>query len=581
MRNIGIGSAAKGPVLAKCPTGIAGLDEITGGGLPRGRPTLVCGGAGCGKTLFGIEFLTRGALQFNEPGVCLSFEESAEDLAENSASLGFNLKALIKAKKILIDHVQVDRHRISETGDYDLEALFIRLNSAIDAVGAKRVLLDTIESLFAGLSDEGVLRSELQRLFRWLKDKGVTAVITGEQGSGSLTRYGLEEYVSDCVILLDHRVQDSVVTRRLRIVKYRGATHGTNEYPFLIAEDGIWVMPLTSVGLTHEVSEERVSSGIPGLDEMLDGKGFYRGSTIMASGTAGTGKTSMAAHFVDAACRRGEIAVFFSFEESPSQLMRNMRSIGIDLQPWIKKGLLHISATRPSMYGLEMHLAQMHKLLNELHPSVVVVDPMSSLLSAGPNREVKVMLLRLIDQLKNSGATAFLMGLTGGGQPVEGTEVEVSSLVDTWLLLRDVEREGEKNRLIYVLKSRGMAHSNQVREFNLTNNGVILRDAYVGPGGALTGSARIAQEAREREQELDMEEEMERNRNALEWKLRSLESQIIVLQSERESHQRELVTLKSHQQTRLEKKLDRRTAVSRSRQVGRAKDNGPVHDGNR
>ncbi len=581
MRNIGKRIAGKGPALAKCPTGIAGFDEITGGGLPKGRPTLVCGGPGCGKTLFGIEFLSRGALQFDEPGVCLSFEETAEDLAENSASLGFDLNALIKAKKIVIDHIQVDRHQIAETGDYDLEGLFIRLDSAIRAVGAKRVVLDTIESLFAGLSDEGVLRSELQRLFRWLKDKGVTGVITGEQGSGSLTRYGLEEYVSDCVILLDHRVQESVVTRRLRIVKYRGATHGTNEYPFLIGEDGISVMPLTSLGLAHEASEERVSSGIPGLDEMLGGEGFYRGSTILATGTAGAGKTSLAAHFVEAACRRGETAVFFSFEESPSQLMRNMRSIGLELKPWVKKGLLHISATRPSMYGLEMHLAHMHKLLIDTQPSVVVVDPMSSLLSAGPNREVKVMLLRLVDQLKNSGATAFLMGLTGGGEPIEGTEVEVSSLVDTWLLLRTIETDGEKNRVISVLKSRGMAHSNQVREFNLTDKGVVLRDVHIGPGGALTGTARIAQEASERQRELDLKDELERDRNALEWKLRALESQIVTLQSEREAHERELTTLDRHEQTRLETTLDGRMAVSRSRRVNREKDSGPVRGGNR
>lgn len=581
MRNSSKTSTSKGQSLAKCATGIAGFDEITGGGLPKGRPTLVCGGPGCGKTLFGIEFLSRGALQFNEPGVCLSFEESVEELAENSASLGFDLKALIKSKKIVIDHVQVDRHQIAETGDYDLEALFIRLNSAIQAVGAKRVVLDTIESLFAGLKDEGVLRSELQRLFRWPKDQGVTAVITGEQGSGSLTRYGLEEYVSDCVILLDNRVQESVVTRRLRIVKYRGATHGTNEYPFLIGEEGISVLPVTSLGLAHKASEERISSGVPGLDEMLSGKGYYRGSSVLVTGTAGTGKTSIAAHFVDAACRRGETAIYFAFEESPSHLMRNMRSIGIDLQPWVKKGLLLISATRPSMYGLEMHLLQMHKMLRDSRPSVVVVDPISSLLSAGPKSDVRVMLLRLVDELKKSGATAFLTGLTSGGQPAEGTEIEISSLVDTWLLLRDIETGGEKNRVLYVLKSRGMPHSNQVREFNLTEKGVVLRDVYLGPDGALVGTARTVQEVREREERLDSKADLERSRHALEWKFRSLEAQLGALRSERETLQRDLAALKAHERSRLETNLDQRIGVSRSRRVERPKQNGPVRGENR
>jgi len=303
--------------IEKARTGISGLDEITEGGLPRGRPTLVCGSAGCGKTLLAMEFLVRGATQFGEPGVFVSFEEAPEEIAANVRSLGFDVPALVQQKKLLVDHVRIDRGGFEEAGEYDLEGLFVRLGYAIDQVKAKRVALDTIETLFAGLSNEGILRSELVRLFRWLKQKGVTAVITGERGEGTLTRHGLEEYVSDCVILLDHRVDEQVSTRRLRIVKYRGSTHGTNEYPFLIDLRGFSVLPVTSLGLAHQTHNERVSSGIDALDEMLGGSGYYRASSVLVSGTAGTGKTSLACHFADACCRRGEKVLFLPSRNLP------------------------------------------------------------------------------------------------------------------------------------------------------------------------------------------------------------------------------------------------------------------------
>ena len=481
--------------LPKAPTGIPGLDEITNGGLPRGRPTLVAGSAGCGKTLLAMEFLVRGAAEFDEPGVFLAFEETADELTQNVRSLGFDLEDLVARKKLLVDHVHIERSEIDETGDYDLEGLFIRLGYAIDSIGAKRVVLDTLEVLFGGLSNVSILRSELRRLFRWLKDKGVTAIITGERGEGTLTRHGLEEYVSDCVIALDHRVSEQLSTRRIRIVKYRGTTHGTNEYPFLIDEDGISVLPVTSLGLRHSASDERISTGVRGLDEMLGGKGVFRGSTVLISGTAGTGKTSLAAYFVAAACARGERCLYLSFEESASQLMRNMRSIGLDLSPWVKKDLLQFHSTRPSAYGLEMHLATMHKLVKEYEPKVVVVDPITTFLNAGTSREAEGMLMRLIDFLKAHHVTAVFTSLTRGGQATESTQTAVSSLIDTWLLVRDLESAGERNRGVYVLKSRGMAHSNQIREFLLTGEGIDLVPVVMGPEGPLVGSRRKAQQA--------------------------------------------------------------------------------------
>ena len=526
--------------LRKSPTGIPGLDEITRGGIPTGRTTLVCGSAGCGKTLFATEFLVRGATQYDEPGVFMSFEETGKELSENVASLGFDLKDLIARKKLVIDHVQVERSQIEETGEYDLEALFIRLGYAIDSIGAKRVVLDTLESLFAALPNEAILRSELRRLFGWLKTKGVTAIITAERGSGTLTRHGLEEYVSDCVILLDHRVTDLVSTRRLRVVKYRGSTHGTNEYPFLIDQQGISILPITSLGLNHSVSNERISTGIPRLDTMLGGKGFYRGSSILVTGTPGTGKSSMSATFADASCRAGERVLYFAFEESEQQIVRNMRSIGIDLERWIKRGLLRFRASRPTEHGLEMHLVSVNRHIREFRPSIVIVDPVTNLISAGTEREVESTLTRLIDSLKTHQLTLFFTSLNHGGANLERSQAGVSSLMDTWILLRDIESNGERNRGIYVLKSRGMAHSNQIREFSLTDNGVRLNDVYLGPAGVLTGSARAAQEAKEASEATTRRQEIKRRERALERKRKALKSRISALRDEFEAEEQEI-----------------------------------------
>jgi circadian clock protein KaiC len=476
----------RGAGIAKCPTGIQGLDEVTMGGIPRGRPTLVCGGPGCGKTLLAIEFLVRGATRHGENGVLMAFEETAHELTENVRSLGFDLAGLIDEKKLAVDFVFVDRSEIEETGSYDLDGLFIRLADAIDSLGAKRVVLDTVEVLFSGLSDVRVLRSELRRLFRWLKEKGVTVIITAEWGEGSLTRHGLEEYVSDCVIMLDHRVNEQVSTRRLRVVKYRGSLHGTNEFPFLIDESGISVIPITSAGMDHPASTERVSTGIAALDEMLGGKGYFRGTSLLISGTAGTGKTSTAAHFARAACERGERALFFSFEEAQSQLVRNMRSIGLDLQPWITEGLLRVHAARPSRYGLEMHLALMYKLVRGFQPRAVVVDPISNFISAGTASEAGAMLVRLVDFLKSQAITSLFTNLTHSGTNLEETDVGISSIIDTWLLLRDTESRGERKGVVHVLKSRGMSHSRQVRGFHLTDHGIELTNTKSGVG-QLTG----------------------------------------------------------------------------------------------
>jgi circadian clock protein KaiC len=553
--------------LPKAPTGIQGLDEITAGGFPRGRPTLICGSAGAGKTLLAMEFMIRGATEYNEPGVFMAFEETASELAQNVRSLGFDLDELIKEKKVVVDFVRIERSEIDETGDYDLEGLFIRLGAAIDAIGAKRVVLDTIENLFAGLQNQGILRAELRRLFRWLKDKGMTAVITAERGEGALTRNGLEEYVSDCVILLDHRVTDQVSTRRLRIVKYRGTAHGTNEYPFLIDEDGFSVLPVTSLGLQHEVSEERISSGVPRLDRMLGGEGFYRGTTILVSGTAGTGKTSLAAHFVDAACRRGERCLYFSFEESPGQMIRNMRSIGLNLEQWSRKNLLQFHSSRATFYGLEMHLAIIHRIVQNFQPKVVVLDPVGSLIQAGNVRDAHTMLIRLIDFLKQRGVTAFLTNLTSGGEALERTDVEISSIVDTWLFMRDIELSGERNRALYVLKSRGMAHSNQLREFLLTPRGVDLLDVYVGPEGVLTGSSRLSQEMQEKAAALARQEETERKERDRARKREALEARIEALRKEFEVEEEEAKTSEGQSRLREDTIAEDREAMARSRKA--------------
>jgi circadian clock protein KaiC len=537
--------------LAKCPTGIQGLDEITDGGLPRGRPTLVCGAAGSGKTLLAMEFLVRGVTGFGEPGVFMSFEESSKELAANVASLGFDLPALEKAGKLFMDHVFIERSQIEETGEYDLEALFIRLGFAIDSVGAKRVVLDTIEALFANLPNELILRSELRRLFRWLKEKGVTAIITAEQGDGSLTRHGIEEYVSDAVIQLDHRLHDQIATRRLRIVKYRGSAHGTDEYPFLIDEEGFSVLPVTSLGLVYQATTEIISSGIPRLDAMLGGGGYYRGSSVLVSGMAGSGKTSIATFFADATCRRGERCLYFALEESPAQIIRNMRSIGLDLKPWVDEGLLRFYAVRPTLYGLEMHLAMMHKLIKEHKPTAVVMDPISNLNVVGSSPEIKSILMRMVDFFKMQGVTGAFTNLEHADE-VETTESGVSSLMDTWLAVRNLETNGERNRTLYILKARGMAHSNQVREFILSDQGLDLVDVYTGPGGVLTGSARLQQEARERSEKKVVAQELARRRRLLERKRKALEAQITALEAELVGEEEDLKLMVSQEEMRLE-----------------------------
>ena len=533
-------SPATATRLPKCPTGIQGLDEITSGGLPRGRPTLVCGGAGCGKTLLAAEFLVRGAAQFDEPGVFMAFEETEKELKANVASLGFDLEGLVRRKKIVVDYVHIERSEFQESGEYDLEGIFVRLGHAIDSIGAKRVVLDTLEVLFASLPNEAILRGELRRLFRWLKEKGVTAVITAERGREQLTRHGLEEYVSDCVIVLDHRVNDQIATRHLRVVKYRGAMHGTNEFPFLIGNDGIGVLPITSLALNHKASSERIATGIPRLDAMLGGLGFFRGSSILLTGTPGTGKTIISANFAQAAARRGERVMFFSFEESPDQIIRNMHSIGLRLEPLVKRGLLRFHSARPSLYGLEMHLATMFKEIATFKPHVVIIDPITSLMDSGTDSEGKGMVTRLIDYLKASQVTSLFTSLTQGGHALQQSETAMSSLMDAWVLLQDFEGNGERNRVLYVLKARGMAHSNQIREFLISDRGIDVVDAYIGVSGVLTGSARVAQGDLEKAAVLAGQQEAAQLQREVERKRGALERQISGLRSDYESEALEL-----------------------------------------
>jgi len=551
------------PKLAKAPTGIDGLDEITEGGLPLGRPTLLCGSAGCGKTLMAIEFLVRGVQEYDEPGVLMTFEETADELAANVASLGFDLRQMQADKLLRLDHVHLERAEIEEAGEYDLDGLFIRLGYAIDVIGAKRVVLDTIEALFSGFPNEAVLRSEIRRLFRWLKDKGVTTIITAERGEGTLTRQGLEEYVSDCVILLDNRVINQITTRRLRIVKYRGSTHGTNEYPYLISEDGISVLPVTSLKLEHTVSDEIISSGIAGLDEMFTRRGWYRGSSILLTGTAGTAKTTLAASFAAETCRRGERCLYFAFEESPAQLLRNMRTVGLDLQPYVDQGLLHIESSRPTLNGLERHLVTLHRIVKEYQPRSVVIDPISNLVSVGSLSEVSSMLTRMIDFLKVSNITALFTALISGrhGQ-LELTEEGVSSLVDTWISVRDLEGVGERNRGLSILKARGMSHSNQVREFLITDHGIQLLDVVIGPAGIITGASRLTQRIQEEAERVARQHEAERRDRELERKRRVLEATIANLRTEFETVEEELRRIAHEEHTRTAGQRDGRSALA-------------------
>jgi circadian clock protein KaiC len=545
-------ASASAERLEKAPTGIAGFDEVTSGGVPKGRPTIVCGGPGCGKTMFAVEFLVRGATEYNEPGVLMTFEETSEEMAKNVASLGFDLKGLAARKKVVLEYVRIEASEIHETGEYDLEGLFIRLQHAVDRIGAKRVVLDTVEAIFSGFGNTGLLRAEIRRLFRWLKDRGLTTVVTAEKGDGSLTRYGLEEYVSDCVIFLDHRVTDQISTRRMRVVKYRGASHIADEVPFLIDERGFSVLPSTSMKLNHVVSNQRVSSGVADLDEMLEGKGFYRGSSILVSGTAGSGKSTLAAHFAQQTCRDGERCLYVALEESPAQATRNMKSVGVDLEKYVRKGLLRFEAWRPTQSGLEMHLLQIHKLVEQHKPTAVVIDPITNLL-LGNRNELHSMLMRLIDFLKTKQITGFFTALTSGrNKEIEESDVGISSLIDTWIFARDVELNGERNRCIYVLKSRGMAHSNKVREFLMSKNGIRLLPVYVGSGAVLTGSARLSQEARERADNVLRQQTKEEQRRVLDGKRKALEAQIEAMRSEfaQEETRVALVTRQEEQRER-------------------------------
>ncbi len=531
--------------LAKCPTGIQGLDEITDGGLPQGRPTLICGSAGCGKTLFGVEFLVRGATQYGENGVLITFEETAAEITKNVASLGWNLNQLIAEGKILIDHIYLEASEIEETGEYDLEALFIRLGYAIKKIGAKRVLLDTIEVLFSGLGNANIVRSELRRLFHWLKDQGVTAIITGERGEQTLTRQGLEEYVSDCVIKLDQKTVEEIATRTIQIVKYRGSRHSNNEYPFLIEDNGISVLPITSLNLNHEVSAERISTGIPKLDEMFGGQGYYRGSSVLVTGRAGTGKTTLAGYFARATCLKGERCLYLATEESPQQILRNLNSIGLDLTPYVKQGLLQFDAVRPTNYNLEMRLFKIHRWVKEFQPSAIIVDPMSNLILSGSVMQTKSFFMRLIDYLKSKQITVFMANLTAGETNLdqENTEIGVSSLMDTWLELQTLKVNGERNRILYTLKSRGMMHSNQVREFIVTSQGVDLVEVYLGEGKFLTGTERINQAIAEQTASRKRKQSFEIKKRECDREKRLIQAQIDALQMQLANRDEEFTLL--------------------------------------
>ena len=551
--------------ISKSPTGISGFDELTLGGVPTGRPTLVCGSAGCGKTLFATTFLIHGARDYGEPGVFVTFEERPDDIVSNVASLGFELNKLVEDKKIAFEYVALDRSELEEAGDYDLEGLFLRLEAAIDSIGAKRVVLDTIESLFSVFSNEAILRAEIRRLFDWLKDKGMTTVITAERGDGTLTRQGLEEYVSDCVILLDHRVQNQISTRRLRIVKYRGTAHGTNEYPFLIDQEGFSVLPVSSLGLNHKVSEDRISSGIADLDDMIAGGGFHRASSVLVSGVAGSGKSTVAACFANAACAAGERALYFSFEESADQTVRNMKSLGIDIGRWIKSDKLRYIAARPTFYSLEMHLAVMLREVIRFDPSLVVLDPISSFLESGDRMEIQSMLLRIVDFLKSRGVTAVFTHLMHGQDGRVETDIGLSSLMDAWILLLNREVNGEFNRELYLLKARGLSHSNQVREFIMSKDGIKLISPYLGESGALTGSARKIEEAKSRQTEMRRQADVFRAQQQIEQKRRRAKAQMEALQADLDADEIALKAMLQDESEYLRQAADDKVEMEKSR----------------
>ncbi len=518
--------------LAKVPTGIEGFDEITFGGLPAGRTTLLTGLSGSGKTVFGMQFLAQGAARYGEPGVLVGFEETEDELITNAASLGFDFANLISAGKLVIDRISVEPDVVVETGRYDLSALHIRIEHAVDSIGARRIVLDGIPALFYGLTDTSAVRIALTRLYAWLKSKGLTALVTAESNT-ELAQHGLGLSLTDCIVVAGERTRENVSTRYLRVAKYRGSAHGTSEYPCLIGSTGYKVIPLTSITVDYEASTERISTGIPRLDTMLGGQGFYRGNSVMVTGGAGTGKSSLAAHLALATCQRGKRCLYFAFEESQEEVMRNMRSIGVDLRPQVAAGLLKFRSSRATMFGLEMHLAMMENEIAAFQPHVVILDPVSNLLSIGSFNEVRAMVSRLVDFLKGRGITSLLTSLSMTDPPE--SDVGVSSLVDTWMLLTNFEANGEQTRLLRILKSRGSAHSSQVREFIMTDRGVRLEDVYLGPEGMLTGTARKAQEARElAEADLRLRE-MERKERQYQQRRAALQAQVAALQAEIEA----------------------------------------------
>lgn len=525
--------------LAKEPTGIPGLDILLEGGLPAGRLTLVCGGPGTGKTVLGMQILAQGALEADEPGVFLAFEEDRDELLANMTGFGWDLASMERSGKLVVDSAGLSLAELREAGAFDLSGLFVRLQAAMDQVGARRVVIDTIESLFTAIPDVAVVRAELVRLMRWLRDRGVTAFITAPRGNGALTRYGIEEYITDCVILLDQRVAEQGTTRWMRVVKYRGSGHVNDEVPFLIGSTGFSVLPLVSLPLDYQASDRRLSTGVPTLDDMLGG-GYYEGSAVLVSGTAGSGKSSLAAHLLERTCRDGGRAAMFAFEESESVIVRNMRSIGIDLAPWLENDRLRIVSCRPGRYGLESHLVAIHKAVVDFKPSVLVLDPISGFEHLGTVERGKSMVTRVLDLVRREGVTTLMTNLVKGGGAKDQTDIGVSSIMDTWISVRDVESDGERNRAIYIIKARGMAHSNQVREFLLTPEGIQLRPVYTGPAGVLVGTARAVQEAAEESDARNRAREIERLERHLEGEQRKLEARVAALRAESEAAQDEL-----------------------------------------
>lgn len=551
--------------LAKCPTGIEGLDTITNGGLPRNRLTLICGGAGSGKTSLGVEFLVQGIIKYNEPGLLITFEEKPQEIIENAASIGFDLEDLINKKKLFIEYIEVQEEEIAQSGDYTLEGLFIRFEQIVTSIAIKRVSLDTLDSIFATLGNTLILRAEIYRLFSWLKQKNITSLVTAEAGINTLSRNGLEEYISDCVISLRTNIVSEVLTRLLRIVKYRGSKHGTNEYPFLITDSGINLFPITSNYLNNIVSTEFVSTGVKELDEMMDNKGYYQGSTVLITGTAGTGKTSLASIFSNSICQKGERCIYFTFEEMINQILRNMSSINLNLQQWIDKDLLKFYAYRSSIYGLETHLLTIQNLIKQFKPQAVIIDPINNFELIGTELEIKSMMTRLIDFLKAQQITALFTSLTTAINPKEHAEVGISSLIDSWLVLQNLEYAGERTRGITIVKSRGIAHSNQIREFIITSNGVKLEKIYVGPNGILTGSARLDQEEQENLQFLLQEKETLRRKKLLEHKKATLEAKIMALKSEFDADTEEIESLIMKEEIQNKGILETRSTMAQRR----------------